>query len=144
LALDSEQQNIAQAVSEISERASLLIREEIELAKAEVAQKITHLIKGIVVGVAAGIFVVTALLFLLHGFAWLAWFELFGPNQVFWGFFVVAGVLLVLGGLAGWIAAKAVKSGAPPIPDMAIDEAKKIRDTVSGESQPRPLAGGRV
>ena len=141
---DSEQQNIAHAVTEISERASLLIREEIELAKAEVAQKISRLIKGVVVGVAAGIFVVTALLFLLHGFAWLAWFELFGQNEIFWGFFVVAGVLLVLGGLAGWLAAKAVKSSAPPTPDMAIDEARKIRETVTGESQPEPLAGGRV
>ena len=121
---------IAAAVQEISERASLLVREEIELAKAEVNAKLSKLLKGVVVGVAAGIFVVCGLLFVLHGFAWLAWYELFSPGQYFWGFFVVAGVLFLLGALAGFIAARAFRRGAPPTPDMAIDEAKRIRETV--------------
>jgi uncharacterized membrane protein YqjE len=133
LAAEPEQQSIGQAVQEISERASLLIREEIELAKAEVSEKVNKLIRGAVVGIAAGIFIVTALLFILHGFAWLAWFELFSPGHFYWGFFLVAAVLLVLGGLAGWIAARAVKSGTPPKPEMAIEEAKRIRETVSGD-----------
>ena len=142
MAADPEQQSIGAAVQEISEKASLLIREEIELAKAEVSEKVTKLIQGAVVGIAAGIFVVTALLFILHGFAWLAWFELFSEGQFFWGFFVVAGVLLVLGGLAGWIAARAVKSGAPPTPELAIEEAKLIRATVTGDDSPPPAIGG--
>jgi hypothetical protein len=128
-------QNIAQAIQEVSERAQLLVREEIELAKAEVSAKVSKLIKGVVVGVAAGIFVVNALTFILHGFAWLAWYELFPQGQYFWGFFVVAGVLFLLGALAGFIAARAFKRGAPPTPAMAIDEAKRIRDTVQS-SQP--------
>jgi len=124
-------QNIAQAIQEVSERAQLLVREEIELAKAEVSAKVSKLIKGVVVGIAAGIFVVCALLFLLHGLAWLAWYELpIGRTQYFVGFFVVAGVLFLLGALAGFIAARAFKRGAPPTPEMAIDEAKRIRETV--------------
>jgi uncharacterized membrane protein YqjE len=123
-------QNIAEAIQEVSERASLLVREEIELAKAEVTEKVTKLIKGAVVGIAAGIFAVFGLVFLLHGLAWLAWFELFPDNQFFWGFFVVAAVLFLLGALAGYIAARALKSGSPPMPAMAIDEAKRIRETV--------------
>jgi hypothetical protein len=83
-----------------------------------------------VVGIAAGIFVVNGLLFALHGFAWLAWYELFPDWQFFWGFFIVAAVLFLLGALAGFIAARAFKRGAPPTPDMAIDEAKRIRETV--------------
>jgi uncharacterized membrane protein YqjE len=142
LAADPEQQSIGAAVQEISERASLLIREEIELAKAEISEKVNKLIRGAVVGIAAGIFVVTALLFILHGFAWLAWFELFSEGQFFWGFFVVAGVLLVLAGLAGWIAARAMKSGAPPTPEMAIEEAKLIRATVTGDEPPSAAIGG--
>jgi len=43
---------------------------------------------------------------------------------------VVAFCLFVLGALAGFIAARAFKRGAPPTPDMAIDEAKRIRETV--------------
>ena len=123
-------QNIAEAIQEVSERAQMLVREEIELAKAEVNAKLSKLVKGVVVGVAAGIFVVCGLLFVLHGFAWLAWYELFSPGQYFWGFFVVAGVLFLLGALAGFIAARAFKRGAPPTPDMAIAEAKRNRQTV--------------
>jgi uncharacterized membrane protein YqjE len=126
-------QNIADAIQEVSERAQLLVREEIELAKAEVLEKVTKLVKGAVVGIAAGIFVVFALVYLLHGFAWLAWYELFPSNQFFWGFFVVAGVLFLLGALAGFIAARAFKAGAPPKPEMAIDEAKRIRETVQSQ-----------
>ena len=38
---DNSTQNIAQAIQEVSERASMLVREEIELAKVEVTEKIT-------------------------------------------------------------------------------------------------------
>jgi Putative Actinobacterial Holin-X, holin superfamily III len=125
-------QNIAVTVTEVTERVAVLIHEEIELAKAEVSEKITRLIKGAVVGIVGGIFVVTALLFILHGFAWLAWFQLFGStNEFYWGFFIVAGALILLGVLAGFVAAKAVKFGSPPTPTMAIEEARKIRETVT-------------
>ena len=124
-------QSIAAAVQEISDRSTRIIREEIELAKAEVQQKVNRLIKGLVIGTAAGIFIGTALLFVLHGLSWLAWFEFFGPGEYFWGFFLVACALLILGGLAGWLAAKLFRSGSPPTPDLAIDEAKRIRETVT-------------
>ena len=136
---DTTTQNIAQAIQEVSDRATLLVREEIELAKVEVTEKITKLIKGAVVGIAAGIFVVFALIYLLHGFAWLTWYELFPDQQFFWGFFVVAAVLLLLGALAGYIAARAMKSGAPPTPAMAIDEAKLIKETVQSKHPERTI-----
>jgi len=108
----------------------MLVREEIELAKAEVTEKVTKLLKGIVVGISAGIFVVVGLLFLLHGFAWLAWDVLpVNRNEIFWGFFFVAGLLFLLGGLAGYLAARFLREGAPPKPEMAIDEAQKIKRT---------------
>jgi uncharacterized membrane protein YqjE len=127
---DTTAKNIAEAIQEVSERASLLVREEIELAKVEVTEKVTKLVKGAVVGIAAGIFAVFGLVFLLHGLAWLAWYELFPDWQFFWGFFVVAAVLFLLGALAGFMAARALRSGSPPVPAMAIDEAKRIRETV--------------
>lgn len=123
--------NIAAAITEVSERASLLVKEEIELAKAEVAEKATRLAKGAVVGVAAGVFLVTALFFALIGLAFLLYFELPGNDfTFFWGFFAMAAILVVLGLTAGLVAAKALKVGAPT-PRMAIEEAKKIRRTVS-------------
>jgi hypothetical protein len=42
----------------------------------------------------------------------------------------MAVLLVLLGVLAGVIAAKAVKRGSPPVPSMAIEEARKIRDAV--------------
>jgi len=136
---DTTTQNIAQAIQEVSERVSLLVHEEIELAKVEVTEKVTKLIKGAVVGIAAGIFLVFGLIYLLHGFAWLAWYELFPNEQFFWGFFVVAAVLFLLGALGGYIAARAMKSGAPPTPVMAIDEAKLIKETVQSKHPERTI-----
>lgn len=131
-------QNIATALTDVTERMTVLIREEIELAKAEVSEKVTKLIKGAVVGIAAGVFVVSALLFSLHGLAWLAWWALpIARDQYFIGFFTVAVGLLVLGALAGFIAAKVVRGGSPPTPAMAIDEARKIRETVSSSEGTR-------
>lgn len=121
---------IAATLADVSEKAQLLIREEIELAKTEIVTKVTKLAKGAVIGITAGIFAVVALLFVLHGLAWLAWYELFPGQTYFWGFFVVAGALLVLGGLAGFLAMRLFKGGSPPTPDMAIEEAQLIKETV--------------
>ena len=139
MATDTAPQNVGQTVEEISKRVSLLVREEIELAKAEVTTKVTKLLKGIVIGVAAGVFAVTGLLFFLHGLAWLAWFALpVGNSAFFWGFFMVAGLLFVLGGLAGFLAAKLLKESSPPTPEMAIDEAGKIKKTLMFKRKKKP------
>ncbi len=98
-------ENIAAAITEISERATLLIRDELELARAEVSAKIGKLLRGTVIALAAGVFVVVAVFFVLIGLAWLAWYELFPAGEYFWGFFVVAGALLALAALAGILAA---------------------------------------
>ena len=127
-------QNIAQAIQEVSDRAQILVREEIELAKAEVTAKISTLVRGAVIGIVAGVFALVGLLFLLHGFAWLSYYLLPVPDQtVFWGFFLVAGVLFLLGGLGGFLAARAFKRASPPTPDLAIAEAKRIQETVKSE-----------
>lgn len=128
---DTSQASIVAAINEVSEKAQLLVREEIELAKLEVTEKLTKLAKGAVVGLAAGIFAITGLLFFLHGLAWLAYWVIPVPNgTVFWGFFVVAGILFVAGGLAGFLAARWLKKGSSPTPAMAIEEARLIRETV--------------
>ncbi len=137
--------NIAAAVADISERASVLVREEIELAKAELTEKGTKLAKGAAVGAIAGVFFVWAVLFLLIGLAWLLYYYLPG-NQFtfFWGFFAVGLILIALGVAAGLIAARALKRGAPPVPTMAIEEAQKIRETVSPTHEGPPPSNLRA
>jgi lysylphosphatidylglycerol synthetase-like protein (DUF2156 family) len=138
--------NIAAAITEVSERAQLLVREEIELAKTEVTEKATKLAKGAVVGIAAGVFLITALFFALVGCAWLLYYALPIGNAytVFYGFFAMAIILVVLGVIAGLIAAKVVKKSSPPVPSMAIEEAQKIRETVSAGADSHATTGGKI
>lgn len=134
---DPRSPNLAAAITEVSERASLLVREEIELAKAEMTQKATRLARGAIVGVAAGVFIVMAFFFVLIGFAFLLYFELPIGNDFtfFWGFFAMALILLALGILVGFGAARVMKASSPPTPKMAIEEARKIRETVSSSTE---------
>ena len=135
----AQTQSIAAAIAEVSERASVLVHEEIELVKVEMSEKATKLAKGAVVGVAAGVFFITALFFVLIGCAWLLYYYLPIGNDFtyFYGFFAMAVILVVLGIIAGLFAAKAVKKGSPPVPNMAIAEARKIRESV-GPATPTP------
>jgi uncharacterized membrane protein YqjE len=130
---------IAQSIQEVSERAQALVREEIELAKAEVQAKASKLAMGAGVAAAAGLFVAVALLFILIGFAYLITFVLFPNDQLFWGFFIVAAVLLVVAAIAGFVAYRAFKAGTPPQPTMAIEEAKLIRETVTSDRPDRTV-----
>jgi Putative Actinobacterial Holin-X, holin superfamily III len=122
--------NLADAVTQVSERVSLLVREEIELAKAEMATKARKLAIGAVVMSVAGVFVLTGLFFVLNAAAWGAYL-IFGGTAYWAGFLIVAGALFILGALAGGLAYRALRKGTPPAPTMAIDEARKIRETVT-------------
>ena len=87
----------------------------------------------------------TALFFLLIGFAFLLYYYLPGNDfTFFWGFFAMAAILVVLGILAGLIAAKVVKKSAPPVPSMAIEEAQKIRETVSAGGEAQAMTEGEI
>ncbi len=124
------------AIAEVTEITQRIVQQEIELAKAEVSEKVTKLAKGAAVGAAAGVFVVFALVYLGHAAAWGFW-QAFGGDNNFWlGFLFVAVLLLVLAALAGFLAFKFIKGGAPPTPQMAIDEGKKVKATLteSGKS----------
>jgi uncharacterized membrane protein YqjE len=125
------QGNISRTIQDVTERTQTLVREEIELAKAELTEKGKTLGKGAAVGIAAGVFAVFGLLLFLHGLAWLIWYVAFPDNTFFWGFFIVAALLFLVGALAGYIASRALKKGTPPTPEMAMTEAKLIRETVS-------------
>jgi len=128
---NNSQANIIAAINEVSDKAQLLVREEIELAKAEVTAKLQTLARGLAVGVAAGIFVIAGLVLFLHGLSWLAYWLLPVPTYAyFWGFFLIAGILFVVGGIAGYLAARWLKSVQSPTPEMALEEAKLIRETV--------------
>jgi hypothetical protein len=127
-----EEMTVGELVFEVSDRASVLIREEIELAKTEVTEKFNSLLRGSVAGLAAGIFVLLALALAMHGVAWLL-NDLVFDN--FWaGFFVEAALFLLIAAGAGLFAWRAFKRAAPPTPDMAIEEAKEIKAAFDGQN----------
>jgi uncharacterized membrane protein YqjE len=125
-----EDMTVGELVFEVSDRASILIREEIELAKTEVTEKVNRLLRGSVVGLVAGIFVLLALALAMHGVAWVLNDEVFDNEWA--GFFVEAGVFLLIAAGAGFYAYRSFKRGAPPVPDMAIEEAKEIKAAFDG------------
>jgi hypothetical protein len=127
------ERSLADLVVNVSENASVLVREEIELAKAEVSAKVSKLGRGAAVGVAAGTFAFLALILILHGIAWLLGEELFDGN-IWAGYFVTAGIFLLLAALAGLIAYRAVKAGSPPVPEQAIEEAKLTKEMLEKET----------
>src|ERR687893_3050318 len=125
--------DLAEAIQEVTDKASLLVREEIALAKAEMTEKVSKLVKGAAVGIVAGIFAVAGPIYLLHALSWLLW-DLIGNDNNFWlGFVIVAVALFLLGAIAGWIAARSLKRGVPPTPAMAIEEAQLIKETITSE-----------
>ena len=130
-----DQRSVGELVFDVSERVSSLVREEIELAKVEITEKVTKLVKGSVVGIAAGIFAFLGLILLMHAFAWLLNDLFFGDN--FWlGFLIEAVLFFVVAGLAGLFAFRAVQAGAPPVPEMAIEEGKRIKQTLESSTTP--------
>ena len=122
-------------VTEVSERVSTLIRDEIELAKAEVGRKATSLGKGAVAVLAGAVFGVFAVVFLLLSIAWVLDAILIpGAGDIWEGFAIVFGILAVLTVVSFLLALRLLKRGAPPTPTMAIEEAKQIRQTVASKS----------
>jgi hypothetical protein len=134
--------SVGELVFDVSERTSSLIREEIELAKAEVSEKVGKILRGSVVGVAAGTFAFLALILFMEGFAWLLNEELFDGKS--WpGFFLEAALFLLVAAGAGFFAYRSVQAGAPPMPEQAIEEAKRTKAVFEGEeSKPASNVGG--
>ena len=126
---ETAEKSLGEIVNEVSEKATLLVREEIELAKAEVQQKLNRIAKGAALGSVGGAFLLFMLIYLLHGIAWLI-NDLLNTSKVWIGYLIVTGVLLALGGLCGLLAVRFFKKGTPPKPELAIEEAKKTRAVI--------------
>src|SRR4051795_3972942 len=129
------EKSLGDVVGDVSTKASLLVREEIELAKTEIAEKVKSLGKGAGVAIVAGVMVVFALIYLFEAVAWF-FNDLFDTvNTSPWiGFIIVFGFLILLAGLAAMLGVRWIKKGAPPTPDLAIEEAKRTRAELSAHN----------
>jgi hypothetical protein len=129
---DERTDSLAAAVTDVSEKLGVLVREEIELAKTEMVDKASTLARGAAAVAVGAVFGVFALIFVLLTLAW-------GLNVItnsFWVGFAIVMVLLVLLTLGAFFFAwRKLRVGAPT-PKMAIDEAKKITATVKSGAEP--------
>jgi uncharacterized membrane protein YqjE len=128
--------SLGDVVNRISENASTLVREEIELAKTEIELKAKKLARGAAVAVAAGFFLLLGLIFAFDAIAW-------GINDAtgsLWlGFVIVFALLLVLSAAAGFFAYRSFKAGAPPTPDKAIEQAKLTKEAIEHPELEAPV-----
>jgi uncharacterized membrane protein YqjE len=137
---DQQPSEMARAVQDVTERAQLIFREEIELAKAEMTDKVKKLIKGAIFGIVAGVFAAFALIYLLHALSWGLWDIIDDGGDNFWLGFLITGVLiLLLGAIAGLVAMRLIKRGSPPKPELALEEAQLIKGTLTASPASRTV-----
>ena len=126
---DSAEKSLGEIVNEISEKASLLVREEIDLAKTEIQEKGKRLGKAAAVGAAAGIFGLLALYMFLFFLGYL-FVDIFDWESVWPGFLLGVLLFLILGAVAGYLAYRFFQKSTPPMPELAIEEAKETRKAI--------------
>jgi uncharacterized membrane protein YqjE len=130
-----EDKSVGKLLFDVSDQVSALVREEVELAKAEISEKVSSLARGGAVGIAAGVFALLGFAMLMHAIAWLL-NELFFEDEVWVGFAIEALFWFIVAAIAGLIAQRSLKAGSPPTPDLAIEEAKRVRQTLETGTTP--------
>lgn len=114
------ERGLGAAAKAVGDRVSSIVRLEIQLAVSELKRKVVALGLGIGLLVGAGLF----MLFML-GFALATVAAAFATFLSTWlALLIVTGILLLLGGLLGFLGVTALAKGSPPVPEQAIQEAK--------------------
>ncbi len=116
-----EDQPTADLVKQLSDQATQLVRAEVELAKAELAQK------GKQAGIGAGMFG-GAGVFGLYGVGALVAAAVAGlatAVDTWLAALIVAVVLLAVAGVAARLGKSRVQAASPPVPEQAIETTKE-------------------
>jgi uncharacterized membrane protein YqjE len=128
---EHETPGLGATVKSVSERASSLVRLELELAALEVKRKIASLGIGIGLALAAAVLLVFALGF---GLATIA--AGLATALPWWAalLIVTIGIILVAA-LLGWLGMRSIKKGTPPVPEQALAEAKLTTEALKGNGR---------
>jgi putative superfamily III holin-X len=112
----------------VKKRTLSLAQLNLELAKLEGKQKATEIGIGAGLGAVAGVLVVYGI-----GFAFAAAAAGLSEAISLWlSLLIVAGILLGLAAIAGFLAMRFVKKASPPTPTQALEEASRTLETFEG------------
>jgi protein-S-isoprenylcysteine O-methyltransferase Ste14 len=107
-----------------------VVQSEIDLAKAEVTEKIKiHARAAALIAVAAAFVMLALLAFLFSAIAGLAHVVPFWASAL-----IVGGVLVLIALLLAWLGMRAARKAGLPVPDEAIVEAKATVDELKKEA----------
>jgi uncharacterized membrane protein YqjE len=121
-----DDRSVGELVSRLSQQTSTLIRQELRLAQSELQEK------GKRMGIGAGMFGGASLV-ALYGVGALVAAAIIGIGTLLepWIAAVVVGaVLLAVAGVLALIGRRQVERGTPPLPEQAIESAKRDVDEV--------------
>jgi hypothetical protein len=128
---ETDSQGVGAAVKEVAERASSIVRLELELAAMEVKRKVVALGFGIGFAIAAGIF-----LFFTFGFAFAAVAAGLATAMSTWlALLVTTGILFALTALLGILGLAKIRKGTPPVPEQAIREARLTTEALKSDGR---------
>jgi Putative Actinobacterial Holin-X, holin superfamily III len=118
---DLQDKPLPELLKQLSEQTASLVRQEMELAKAEMT------VKGRRIGIGAGAFGGAGLLGLFAFGALTAGFILALDLAVagWLAALIVAGVYALMAGVAALFGKRKVQQGSPPVPERAIDSTKE-------------------
>ncbi len=122
----TDQPGVGTAAKDVADHAKALVGLEFELASLELKGKVGALGVGAVLGAGAALLAVFALGFLLAATA----AGLATAMATWLALLLVAAGLLVLTGVFAGLALSAFKKGSPPVPEQAIEEARKTGETL--------------
>lgn len=131
---------LGESIGEIIDRVTVIVHEEVELAKAEVQIALQDLMRGSVAGIVGGVFAFFGVFILLMAFSFLL-ADAIGAWYPWLGFFLVAFFCFMIGGALAFVALKKIKKGSQLAPTQAIDEAKQTRSAlqVSADDEPETI-----
>ena len=117
---EAERMGVAPAAKQVAEHASALARLEMELAGLELKGKVASLGLGVGLLIGAAVFGLFAVGF---GLATIA-AALSIVVDTWLALLIVFGSLLFLAGILALVGLSRVRKGTPPVPELAIQEAK--------------------
>ena len=115
-----DRRGLGAAARLVSERASAIVRLELQLAAAELKKKVVSLGIGLALLVGAALFLLFAI-----GFAFATVAAALATFLSTWlALLIVTGGLVLLAGLLVAVGIVLIRKGTPPVPEQAIAEAK--------------------